>query len=311
MLKGVIRLILLSIGYSKNNNSLYDRFKELCDYLKTKGCNIAIVENDIANMHYLKCILKDTEKDINNFENCRDIFYSYSSNIIYSIISSEYETELVERLLKENYNYLDPQDYSEIRDRCMAVISGSGMFTTQGLMFNIGRRNNILKKIDDFLSESSEMILDGFITFRLRDTNSELNEVIEKITEDYVMEKEYSEFIRLLKYFVEIQESKYDEVNLMILSDGNFKIEDNNSKDITDVFFEDFCSDSIEGDINKHDMLISALITNAPNKIVVHGANNDKISELIETIKSIFLERLTICPGCDKCLAIQGNNQKN
>jgi putative sporulation protein YtxC len=304
----VILLILLSIGYSKNNNSLYDKFKELCDYIRGKGSNIAIVENDIGNMHYLKCILKDTEKDINNFENCREIFYSYSSNIIYSFISMEYETELVEKLLKDNYNYLDPQDYSEIRNRCMSVISGSGMFTTQGLMFNIGRRNNILKKIDEFLAESAEMILDGFITFRLREANHELNEVIEKITEDYVMEKEYSEFIRLLKYFVDIQESKYEEINIVILANGEFKVEDNDNKDITDSFFEDFSSESLEGDINKHDMLISALITNAPKKIIIHGIENDSINELIETIKSIFLDRITICTGCERCNAVRGNN---
>lgn len=303
-------MILLSIGYSKNNNSLYDKFKELCDYLKAKGSNIAIVESDIGKMHYLKCILKDTEKDINNFESCREIFYSYSSNIIYSFISMEYEAEVVEKLLKENYNYLDPQDYSEVRNRSLSVIAGSGMFTTQGLMFNIGRRNNILKKIDEFLSESAEMILDGFITFRLKDTNSEINEVIEKITEDYVMEKEYSEFIRLLKYFVEIQESKYDEVSILILASGEFKIEDNDCNDITQSFFEDFCGDCIDGDINKHDMLISALITNAPKRINIHGIENDKINELIETIKSIFLDRIFICPGCARCDEIQGNGLK-
>ena len=31
-----------------------------------------------------------------------------------------------------------------------------------------------------------------------------------------MVEKEYNEFIKLLKYFVEIQESKVDEVNILI-----------------------------------------------------------------------------------------------
>jgi putative sporulation protein YtxC len=297
----VIHLILLSVGYSKNNNGLYDRFKELCDYLKGKGINVAIAESDVGKMHYIKCILKDTERDITNFENCREVFYSYASNIIYSFISVEYESDLVEKLLKDNYTYLDSGDYEEVRNRCLSVISGSGMFTTQGLMFNISRRNNILKKIEEFLQESAEMILDGFITFRLKETNDELNEVIEKITEDYVMEKEYSEFIRLLKYFVEIQESRYESVNIFILEDGDFKIEDSEFNDITESFFEDFFTDSIEDEINKHDMLVSALITNAPKRITIHGIESDKINELIETIKSIFLERITICPGCERC----------
>jgi putative sporulation protein YtxC len=306
-------LILLSIGYSKKNNSLYDKFKELCDYLKTKGVNIGIAESDIGNMHYLKCILRDLEKDISNFENCREIFYSYSANILYSFMSVEYETDLVDKLLKENYTYLDPGDFSEIRNRCLSIISGSGIFTTQGLMFNVGRRNNILKKIDEFLTESSEMILDGFVTFRLKDSNEQLNEVIEKVTEDYVLEKEYSEFIRLLKYFVEIQECKYEEINIFIIADGNVKIEDKDSKDISNEFYEDFCMDNMEGQVSKHDMLISALITNAPQKIIIHGSNfdNESVTELVDTIRSIFVDKITICSGCERCELIFGNQLKN
>ena len=304
-------MILLSIGYSKDNNDLYDRVKELCNFLKGKGINIAIAESDVGKMHYIKCILKDTEKDITNFEPLREIFYSYSSNIIYSFISMEYETDLVEKLLKDNYSYLEQDDYSELRNRCISVISGAGMFSTQGLMFNVGRRNNILKKIEEFLSESPEIILDGFITFRLKDASEELSEVIEKINEDYAMEKEYSEFIRLLKYFVEIQESRYEDVNIFILCNGDFNVQDDKYNDITIKFFEDFSGDGIEGDVNKHDMLVSALITNAPKKITIHGIENDKDNDLIETIKSIFIERIVICTGCEKCDEYCSSKQNN
>lgn len=303
-------MILLSIGYSKNNSSLYDRLKELCDYIKTKGCNIAIVESDVSNMHYLKCILKDTELDISNFENCRDIFYSYSANIIYSFIALEYESKLVEKMIQDKYNYLELQDLNEVTDRCKDVISGNGMHTAQGLMFNINRRNNMLKKIEEFLCESSEMILDGFVTFRLKDSMSEIDEVVDKIIEDYVMEKEYSEFIRLLKYFVEIQECRFEVVNIFMLKHGDFKIEDSEFNDITEVFFEDFCNEVLDGEVSKHDMLISALITNAPHNIIIHGTQCDEINELMDTIKSIFLDKIKICGGCDRCTTIP-NNIKN
>jgi hypothetical protein len=63
-------------------------------------------------------------------------------------------------------------------------------------------------------------------------------------------------------------------------------------------------------DASRQDMLISALITNAPKKISIHGIENDKVNELVETIKSIFLERIFICPGCVRCDEIQGNNLK-
>jgi putative sporulation protein YtxC len=179
----VINLILLSIGYSKNNRDIYDKLKELCSFLKEKSINVAIVESDVGKMHYIKCILRDTEKDLQLFEVNRDLFYTYCSNIIYDFISHEYELELVQRLIKQNYSYLDDVDLEEIKSRCVALITGTGIFTTQGLVCSINYRNNILKKIDEYLQESHEMILDGFVTFRLKGINDDLNSIIDKVVE--------------------------------------------------------------------------------------------------------------------------------
>lgn len=294
-------LILLSVGYSKKNRDIYDKLKDLSQFFKDKGINIAMAESEVGNMHYVKCILKDTENDIKLFDDYRELFYSYSSNAIYDFISSEYITELLEELLKENFNYLDYSDLEEIKQRCLEVVAGNGIFSTQGLLYSINCKNNIIKKIDEYLQESNEIILDGFITFRLKDLNEELTSLVEKIIEEYVIEKEYSEFIKLLKYFVEIQESRYDVVNIIIDSNGDYIIKDGNLNNITEEFFADFNVDNIKGEVNKHDILVSALITCAPNKIVVHGIINAQNQEVMDTIKNIFLDKLTFCTGCDIC----------
>jgi putative sporulation protein YtxC len=301
LLKGVITLILLSVGHSKNSRDIYDKFKELCVFLKEKSINVAIVESDIGTMHYIKCVLRDTEKDINAFEGVRDLFYTYCSNIIYDFISHEYEVELIEKLIKQNYNYLDSADLQQIKDRCTGLIMGTGMFTTQGLLYSINYRNSILQKIDDYLQESNELILDGFITFRLRGISDDLNNIIDKVAEDYVLEKEYSEFIKLLKYFVDIQESKYELVNIYIDEIGNYLVKDEHSTDITEELFEDFNLENAKGEVSKDDLLISALITSAPQKILIHGIENVKCQESIDTLKSIFVEKLTFCTGCETC----------
>lgn len=294
-------MILLSVGYSKSNRDMYDRLVELCKFFKEKSINMAIAESDIGQMHYIKCILKDTERDISSFEACRDMFYTYSSNIVYDFISREYEGELLEKLLKENYSYLSSSELEDIRDRSISIILGTGAFTTEGLILSINRRNNILKKIEEFFQESSEIIIDGFIRFRLREINSELTAIIDRVVEEYMLEKEFSEFIKLLKYFVDIQESKYDLLNIIIKPDGNYIVETSSSTDITNEFFDDFNVENIKGDINQHDILISALITNAPARLVFHGVENAKSQDTIDTIKSIFCEKLTFCTGCEKC----------
>jgi hypothetical protein len=151
-----MNVILLSIGYSKSNRDIYDRFNEMCRFFKNKGISLALVESDIGQMHYIKCVLKDTENDIKQFEDCRDMFCTYSANIIYDFISREYEAELLDKLVSEKYNYLEEGDLEEIKQRCMAIIVGTGVFTTQGLIYSISCRNNILKKIEEFLRKAAK-----------------------------------------------------------------------------------------------------------------------------------------------------------
>lgn len=294
-------MILLSIGYNKKSRDIYSGLSDLCRFFKDKGMNIAIVENDIGNMHNIKCILRDSENDIKLFDDYRDMFYLYASNIIYDFISKEYELSLIDKIIKENYSYLNSEDLNEIKKRCMSVIMGLGVFNAENILTTINRKNSMIKKIEEFLQESSEIILDGFITFRLKEMNTELKVIVDGVVEEYVLEKEYSEFIKLLKYFVEIQESKYDLINIIINEKGEYIIEDEKGGNITKEFFEDFDIDNLKGEINKHDMLISALITCAPKKIIVHGVENAQCEETIETIKSIFLDKLNFCAICDMC----------
>lgn len=294
-------MILLSVGYSKDSNVLSDGLSKLSKYYKDKNINIGMCENDIGSMHYIKCILKDTESDIKAFEEHRDMFYMYVSNIIYDFISKEYEMDLLKKLISEEYGFMDAEDIEEIKKRCSSVVYGTGIFSPEGAVYTMACKNSILKKIDEFLEESSEIIIDGFMTFRLKEINEILKEMLDKIIEEYTVEKEYSEFIKLLKYFVDIQESRYDIINIIINKDGDYIIKDKDRKDITKEFFEDFDMNSVSDDVNKHDVLVSAVITSAPKKISVHGMENCKSQETFETLKSIFLENMTFCSGCDMC----------
>ena len=50
----------------------------------------------------------------------------------------------------------------------------------------------------------------------MKELRSDIEEIIDKVIEGYMVEKEYKEFIKLLKYFVDIQESKIDLINIVI-----------------------------------------------------------------------------------------------
>ena len=49
----------------------------------------------------------------------------------------------------------------------------------------------------------------------MRKLTREIEQIIDKVIEMYTVEKEYGEFVKLLKYFVDMQESKIDEINII------------------------------------------------------------------------------------------------
>jgi putative sporulation protein YtxC len=139
------------------------------------------------------------------------------------------------------------------------------------------------------------------VNFRLHSYIKELSETIERAIEVFITEREYNEFIKLLKYFVEIQECKLDVLHLMPLSDGKYLLLDNEKNKVNGEFFEEIRADIAEGDINYDDLLISTLITISPRKIYLHSLNSFANKELVRTITNVFSDRISICPGCELC----------
>jgi putative sporulation protein YtxC len=155
-------------------------------------------------------------------------------------------------------------------------------------------------EIVNYLIENRTLLVDGYLRFRLKDFNFLIDRAIEKSIEELTAEKEYKEFIKILQYFIDIQEPKYDLVNV-ILCDNDYKLIDENNKIIENDFFSDIINElSYEG-ISKDDLLISSLIVIAPKRLVVHIDEKDKDKEIVEVLTNIFKERINFCLGCDAC----------
>ena len=63
----------------------------------------------------------------------------------------------------------------------------------------------VIKKLSDFLDQNNHIILEGFVTFRMQEYVDELEEVVDWAVRQYLIEKEYQEFIKLLTCFVQMQ----------------------------------------------------------------------------------------------------------
>ena len=110
-----------------------------------------------------------------------------------------------------------------------------------------------------------------------------------------MVEKEYKEFIKLLKYFVDIQESKIDKVFLYVQPQGGYVLKDELGEDILKVFLNELSDCKIGVDANLEDVIISGLITSVPKKIMIYGKDSCTNKEFLDTIIKVFGERVIIC----------------
>ena len=110
-----------------------------------------------------------------------------------------------------------------------------------------------------------------------------------------MVEKEYKEFIKLLKYFVDIQESKINLVNLYVQPHGGYTLKDEDGKDVLNIFLSELSECKIGVDANLEDVIISGLITSVPKKIKIYGKEICSNKEFLDTIIKVFGERVTIC----------------
>jgi len=92
-----------------------------------------------------------------------------------------------------------------------------------------------------------------------------------------------------------MQEEKNEEVHLIKQSEGRFFLLDKDGKILDDDYCEYLMSYSIETGTSFEDLLISALITALPSKVIVHMNIDESIMEIIS---GIFGDKIERCQGC-------------
>lgn len=131
-------------------------------------------------------------------------FYNFLTELIGEVVIEFYEEKILKQLINYNYFYFDEYEKNKILENCMQLIEPE--------MYNTKLLDN--KNIKEYVKENKAMILDGFVYFRLRAYLEYLDEVVDSGVNQFVIEKEYREFISLLRVYVE---SKVPEYNLLHL----------------------------------------------------------------------------------------------
>ena len=215
-------------------------------------------------------------------------FNKFLSSLLEEIVIEFYEEKILKQLINYNYFYFDDYERKGILDNCIRTIE------PDEYMKNISQQKDVV----EYFNENKKMILDGFVYFRLKDYIKYLDEVVDYAVNQFIVEKEYKEFINLLKVYVETRKPEYKTLHLIYLNNESILLDE--EKNIVSVS-ENIYNAKYLSDISfsSNDFALNALLTLLPEKIEIHLIDDE--DEFINTLKLIFEGRVFICKECEIC----------
>ena len=292
-------MLLVTLGFENYEDKIVADLNQLRELYKKHNAIIGFSESMEVNTHFIK-IFCDEGMDSKLIKK----FYVYISEIIFQFAVEEFTKKHMEKFLEESYSFLSYEEIEDVKRQFSKTMKNENQISDNTIWY-INKINSMISKIQSFIKENKEININGFITFRMKELNQDFIYILDKIVDKCMVEKEYSEFIKLLNYFVEIQDAKIEEVNIIINNKGGYVYKDGNNIDIKNELFCELFDIKYNENINEDDMLISGLITNSPKKIVIHCAENVINGEIIDTIVKVFGDRVEFCNKCKLCSKIK------
>ncbi len=264
--------------------------------------SLCIKTNNSQNIDYLLDTLESLEiedtyfscKSFKHYQNIiihylgndMDLFNSCISDLLTCLIFDNLEHELLKKLIMQNYFYFDMFEINKVLDICEEVLCDSDEFSFEN------RYNILFDNLYDYISCNNKLYLNGFLLFRNSKYLKYLSDTVDIAVNKFIIEREYLEFISLLKVYINSHSSS---TNLVKLYYNDVKPtlfdENNNIIDVKgDSFDMKYLSDI---SFSSNDYILNALLTLVPQKIIVHLSDNS-IDEFINTLSLIFENRVTI-----------------
>lgn len=263
------------------------------NFLKREGIKVEYNEKAYGKYFFLECAVSETDETVSTSH--EKIFRYYLASIITDLLMNEIAKVMMGRIARTKYHYLSEAELKLIVQNAYLYLSN---LNEEGdISKTLVRHNQILAEVNQYMEANSRFYLEGFFRFRLKDYFKELEISIEKAVENFLVEQEYNEFLRLLRYFVEIQEPRIDEVHLLVNDKKSFCLLDEQQQPVNKDQLQGVIAE-LNDEVEYEDLLLSALITISPRSIVLHVVNK---TEIVETILNVFRERVSVCRGCDLC----------
>ena len=222
-----------------------------------------------------------------------ELFYTKLATILSYLVIDNFEESIIKNIIVNNYFYFDNIEISNILDICSENLCDDE--------FSLSNRQiTLFNAFYDYITTHHSIVLTGFINFRLYEYRNLLNNLVDFSVNQFIIEREYLEFVSLVRLYVNSQASNYGTVHIICFDYDTFLLNENletieinknalNAKYLSDVTFSD------------NDYILNTLLNLLPSKIFIHVKSLSSNSEFINTLKLIFEDRLQICSDCNIC----------
>lgn len=245
-------------------------------------CSVA--EEVIGERHFFECYYDEHET---GFMSC---FSDLLTDYFFTHVQKQLIPQLIHKLYKSSY----PQDIAEIEGRIQRLLEQQAQEEIEL------KRSQVTRQFELWFAENCHLAIDGYVRFRSKAFKRWLSQYVQEAIDEYLLDREYKEFIQLLKYFVSIQTSRFPCVHVVHQPQKKFRLlkEDGSMIRVNemDVMFREMVGQSFSGE----DFIVGALLSTAPEQVVLHTQTPEL--NVIRTLMQIFEERITICAGCSTCM---------
>jgi putative sporulation protein YtxC len=266
-----------------------------------KTNNNAILEYLLDKLDYLE--LEEVRYSKNKFKIYSNIIVHYIgekisffdekiSSIITDTILKFYKEKMIKKIINFDYFYFEEYEKKIIIQNCCEIIESSEYEQISK------EKEYIHEAVLKYVIENKSMILEGFVNFRIKEYIKYLDSIVDIAVNKYIIEKEYNEFISLLRMYINSKKSNIKNLHL-IYGKSELTILDENKNIVPlckEIYNAKFLSDII---FSENDYALNTLLTLLPQRIEIHLLDSE--DEFIKTVKLIFEDRVYICRECNIC----------
>ena len=222
-----------------------------------------------------------------------ELFYNKLATIFSYMVIDYFESDIIKNILMTNYFYFDNTELSKIIDLCNENLCDDE-FSFQN------RQLSLFNAFYDYITTNHSIVLSGFINFRLFEYRELLENLVDLSVNEFIIEREYLEFISLLKLYINSQASTNTTIHIVCNDFDTFLLNENleiidvdkdslNAKYLSDVSF------------SNNDYILNTLLNILPQKIYIHLVSPTNNLDFINTLQLVFENRIEICNDCNIC----------